>query len=232
MMSEKKIVVPEENIWDKAHLIARTIISVVPYVGGPALEFFNQVIKPPIESRNESWANMITNAVNDLIETDPDLDYETLKANPLFISTMLEASLIAQRTHQHEKLHALRNAVINTASGIDIEENTQLIFLKYLDFFTPIHMKILVFLNAPEKWFKDRDMKHHFAGGAISTAIEVGIPELNKQGDMIHTIANDLFNRGLINTESRMFNASMTKHGMLSKRTKPLGEQFLKYIGV
>ena len=54
---------------------------------------------------------------------------------------------IALRSHQEEKLNALRNGVINTAKPMFPEDDIYLMFINWIDTFTPWHLRILNYLN-------------------------------------------------------------------------------------
>src|SRR5260370_7181085 len=56
------------------------------------------------------------------------------------------------RSHQREKLQALRNAVLNVAAGTAPDENLQLVFLNYLDTLTPLHLTLLDCVADPREW--------------------------------------------------------------------------------
>ncbi|HTS57938.1 MAG TPA: hypothetical protein VMH03_10335, partial [Terriglobales bacterium] len=47
--------------------------------------------------------------------------------------TVLQATQIALRTHQEEKLEALRNAVVNSTSGQVLEDDVRAVFLNLVD---------------------------------------------------------------------------------------------------
>ena len=72
--------------------------------------------------------------LNELEENKFDL--EKLKNDENFISVMMNASQMALRTHQEEKLDALRNAILNVAKGEAPDESVQHLFLNFVDFFT------------------------------------------------------------------------------------------------
>lgn len=60
------------------------------------------------------------------------------------------------RTHQAEKLDALRNAVMIVALSKAPADDLQSIFLNLVDTFTPIHLKLLSFFDAPDGTTRDR----------------------------------------------------------------------------
>ena len=64
---------------------------------------------------------------------------------------MLQATLTAIRSHQKQKLRALHNAVINSAVGIEIREDFQLILIRYIDELVPSHLTLLEFFNENQR---------------------------------------------------------------------------------
>jgi hypothetical protein len=58
---------------------------------------------------------------------------------------LLQASWVAVRNHQHEKLNCLRNAVLNSARQCSVPEDIRLLFIRYVDELTSTHLVILRF---------------------------------------------------------------------------------------
>ena len=50
-MTGKKIEVPKQSKGDVAHSLTKAGLSVIPVVGGPAVELFQLLIQPPLEKR-------------------------------------------------------------------------------------------------------------------------------------------------------------------------------------
>jgi len=75
---------------------------------------------------------------------------ENLCDNEAFVSALVHASRVAIRNHQEEKLEALRNAVLNAALPNAPEESSELMFLDFVDSFTPWHIKVLARLDKSE----------------------------------------------------------------------------------
>lgn len=61
----------------------------------------------------------------------------------------MHATQIALRSHQTEKLNALRNAIVNVAKGSAPDEVLQNVFLNFVDSFTEMHLKILKVFQSP-----------------------------------------------------------------------------------
>ncbi len=128
---------------DILHVIARAGLSAVPVVGGPAVELFNFLITPPLEKRRDQWMKMVAEALRDLENSRFDL--QQLQSNQRFITIVVQATTVAIRNHQQEKLLALRNAIVNSAKHSDFNEDIQLLFVRYIDELTPSHLKLLTF---------------------------------------------------------------------------------------
>jgi hypothetical protein len=56
-----------------------------------------------------------------------------LAENSDFIEVVRRAAELASQTTKEEKLEALRNAVLNAATGIDLEADEEVIFLQLVD---------------------------------------------------------------------------------------------------
>lgn len=132
---------------DLAYTIVKAGISAVPIVGGPATELFSAIITPPLSRRRDAWIESIAEGLERLVQKVDGFRIEDLAENKSFITIVMHASQIAIRNHQGEKLEALRNAILNSALVNPIEDDLQLIFLKFIDDLTPWHFRILEFLN-------------------------------------------------------------------------------------
>jgi hypothetical protein len=112
MTNELKL--PKLSKGDVAHAVARSVLSIIPWVGGPAVELFNAIIAPPLEQRRDEWREEVGAALIRL-EQEKGVNLEALRDNQVFIDTVLQATQIALRNSRQEKRRALRNAVLNAA---------------------------------------------------------------------------------------------------------------------
>jgi len=62
----------------------------------------------------------------------------------------MQATTIAMRSHQTEKLTALHNAIVNSAIPSSSKKDLQLVFVRFIDELTPLHVKLLSFLAQDE----------------------------------------------------------------------------------
>ncbi len=128
---------PKKSARDVAYTVVKAAVSGVPIVGGPAAELLGLVFGPPLEKRREKWLEQLAGAVEEILDKMADLTPDTLSQNEVFVSTALRVTEIAIRTHQQEKLEALRNAVVNAALPEAPDETLQQIFLNHVDNLTP-----------------------------------------------------------------------------------------------
>ncbi len=218
-MTDNKLQAPKRTKGDAAHAIAKAGLAAVPVIGGPAAELFQNVIQPPLEKRRTEWMVQVGEKLQELEKNG--LKIEELQENEEFISAVMHASQIALRTHQNEKLDALRNAVLNVAKGQAPEEAFQNIFLNLVDSFTELHLRIL-------KVFQNPEPPQNMSMGGLSNVIERNIPELRGRRELYDQLWKDLYSRGLVNTDG--LHVTMTGHGLGQKRTTGLGDAFLKFI--
>lgn len=175
---------PKAGTWDAAHTIVKAGLSSIPYAGGPAAEFFSLIIVPPLSKRRDEWIESIAKELKVLEEKVEDFKVENLSQHETFITTVMYASQVAIRTHQKEKLKALRNSILNAALSNYPDEDLIFIFLHFIDTLTPLHIRTLKFFENPHP------IKSYF--------LEAKFPELKGQRDFCNMIAKDLVSGGLI----------------------------------
>jgi hypothetical protein len=219
---------PKETALDVAHTVVKAALGSVPVVGSAASELFAAIVTPPIVRRRDEWVENIALGLERL-RTGEGLSYDELSRNEVFISTVLHATQAALRSHQQEKLDALRNAVLNSARPGAPDDDLQLVFLNLVDTFAPWHLRVLAFLDDPRSWLDSRTVRYqHLMMGGVSTVLELAFPELASRRDFYDQLAKDLHVRGLLSTES--LHVTVTADGMVASRTTEMGKTFLKFI--
>lgn len=227
---EDEILPPKREKTDYVDSVMETAISAIPILGAPALRLFNLVITPPLEQRLNEWRNTVADRILRLEDKVEGFKVMDLGKNPMFITAVMQATQIALRNHQKEKLEALQNAVVNSAIGIDIEEDLQLLFLNLVDSFTILHLRILTYLNNPKKWLQDHGLVLNLVMGGVNSGLELAFPELKDQRYIYDPIVQDLYNRGLLHTDKSTLHAMVSTTGMTASQTTELGRKFLSYI--
>jgi hypothetical protein len=127
---------------DHAHAAVRAALSVIPFVGGVVTELFNALVSSPIEKRRAQWMNGVIQAIGALYQHNAAI-IQRITADEQFQSVLIQATWVAIRNHQQEKLDALRNAVLNSAEGTTVSVDRQLLFVRYIDELTPSHLLVL-----------------------------------------------------------------------------------------
>ncbi|WP_330113965.1 hypothetical protein SA496_14425 [Pseudomonas sp. JS3066] len=218
-----------EPAGEKLHRAARVMMGLVPVLGGAGVELFNSVIDTPMNERKVQWMSQVGDALNELIEKKV-LTEEGLQQNEAFITTVAQASMLALRNHQQEKLAALRNAVLNVAMGHSPDDDLRQLFLNFVDVCTVTHIRILTLMDDPVRWGREHGVLFPMSWnmGGITQVIETALPDLKGKEETYKIIWSDLFQRGLINTQG--LGTTMGRDGMLSSRTTRLGKQLIEFL--
>ena len=176
---------PEPNERDYATEILKIGISAIPIFGGPASELFGALLAPALGRRRDDWFEQLRLRLNDLTRRVDGLTFEKLSKNEEFVSAVMQASLVASRTHSSEKLIALQSAVLNVAAGTAPDDDLQSMFLSLVDLLTPLHLRLL-------KQFKLRE-----------NVRIIDAPSWMK-ADACSQAAKELLDRGLIGAPRRL----------------------------
>jgi hypothetical protein len=210
--------------------IGKAIVSAVPVAGGPLQVLFENVFAAPLEKRKQVWLEQLAEVVAELQQKVEGLTPERLANDEAFVTVAMQASQIAIRNHQREKLEALRNAVLNSALPNPPEEDERIIFLRLIDQLTPWHLRILSLLSGPEQWMARNNVQNPgWSAGGVSTVIEHCFPDLRGKRDIYDQIVRDLQAEGLVG-QGQFLHVTMTGRGMLESRIPERGKRFLKFI--
>lgn len=200
---------PEDpSLEDVGHAAVQAMASLVPGLSN-ALAL---ILVPPLTQRRDDWLKDLEFRLRELENQVRDFHFDDLHRNEQFVSATLQATQAALRTHQEEKLEALRNAVLNVAVSRGPSEDLQVIFLNLVDSFTPMHLKIL-------RFFYQRD----------ATVLE----QMRGQRDLTDQVVHDLDDRGLIQdtrpyiARNRDSSEALVYHQW---SVTNLGKQFLAFI--
>jgi len=211
---------------DAAQQIGKAVLSAVPIAGGPLAVLFENIFTAPLEKRKEQLAGVI----NELQTRVEDLTPEKLSENEAFITVTLQASQIALRNHQSEKLNALRAAILHSALPNAPEENLQQIFLRLIDQLTPWHLGILAMLHDPVHWMLKNEISNpNWGMGGVSTVIEHCFPQLKGQRELYDHIVRELQAESLI-MQGNFLHVTMSRTGMIDSRTTKIAATFLHFI--
>ena len=219
---------PKKTKKDAGHALTKSVLGAVPFLGSAAIELFSTIVTPPIESRRNSWMEEVGRALQKLIEKDDKL-VERLQNDQDFVDTLLTASQLALQTSQQLKLSALKNAVINSTAQNSVDTATKMMFMNIIDSLTDWHIRILDLFNDPNDWaMRNNHSFPSYQSAGLVNILESAFPELKDKREFYDLINKDLYNSGLMNTDS--FHTTMSSNGLMQKRSTGFGAQFLKFI--
>jgi len=165
--------------------------------------------------------------VDDLCYKVDDLTPEKLSKNDEFISAYLLASNIAVRSHQEEKLTALREAVRNTVLITEYDESRKMIFIRVIDEMTPLHFKLLIFLSEPEIYIKriadQKGPNTTTFWGSLKNIWDKTFTDINSDDALINIVISDLYRFGFIHID-KFHKAN------LDSVSTTIGKQFITFI--
>lgn len=217
---------PEKSKSDTSYEVARGIISNIPAIGGSLSVLFENIFTTPLDKRKKEWFESLANTINDLTNKVDELTPEKLSENELFVSVSMQATQIALRNHQQEKINALKNAVKNSAISISIDENKALMFTRIIDDMTPLHLLILKFLNNPnevEQILQNKtssNIRYHY--GSNMNIFKEYYPELNSSMGLINYVVKELHTKSFLHNDRALHS--------LGKMTSGLADEFLLFI--
>jgi len=217
--------VPKETRADDIHRTARALVSAVPVVGGPASELFDRLLAPPIRRRRDAWLSELAEQVASLQQAG-HVSMADLQRDEEFISTVMQASMVAIRNHRQEKLDALRNAVLNTAMGRAPDDTKREMFLALVDRFTTWHMGILRALHDVDD-DPTEPQRIKTSVTSITDKVVRLMPALQEQRDVAEVAIEDLCQRGLL-FWNRAGGAMYIRRS--DKQVSALGCEFLRFI--
>jgi len=203
-------------------------LGSIPILGSAATELFGLVVTPPLDKRRQKWMNEVAEKLK-LLEGNNQVDFKNLSQNEQFVDAIIQATSIAIKTSEHEKIIALKNAVINVALNETLEKTKSQIFLNLIDSFTVWHITILTFFDNPKAWFKKNEKTPpNLVMGNISSVLKSAFPSLTGQDELVDLIWNDLLNAGLHYTNG--LKTMMSGDATLDNRTTELGKEFIQFI--
>lgn len=125
--------------------ILKGAVSAIPFVGGIISEIGNLYLNP-LEKRKQQWMVEVGQAIED-INMRYSIRPESLLNDDRFISFLYQATILALKNHQRQKIIALRSAIVSVAMPQQVSEDLAFQFLRYIDDLSVTHMSMLACLN-------------------------------------------------------------------------------------
>lgn len=199
--------------------LAKAGISAISPSSNAPVDAFQFVVQLPLEQRRHDWTQSVGERLLALEEQGVDLS--GLRRNETFITAVMQATTAAIRTHQLNKIEALRNAVINIAVGHGPEETIQHMLLSMIDQFSDMHLRVLQFAKSPNP-------PSGMTMGGLGNILEANIPVLRGQRTLYDQLWKELYSRGLVNVDN--LHVTMSGSGLSQSQTSSLGLTLLNFI--
>src|SRR5699024_5895775 len=111
-----------------------------------------------------------------------------------------------------------------------MHEAKQQIFFNYINEFSILHIKLLIFFNIHEEIIRKANIYidyMYFSSSLIGILLQCHLALQNEE-PLIIPLVDSLYSYGLINIEPQSLKTQMTSYGLVASRTTPLGKDFLK----
>lgn len=206
-MDEEITKAPKANKWDAAYHALKIILGMTGQLAGavagvpvsaPASEFMSALFDEPVKKRRTRWVEMMALRIVEMEAQLKELKIENLPNNEKFVSALLQASNIAARTHQKEKLEALANAVMETAIPSSVDDDIQLMFIQLVDRLTPSHLALLDYFNDKFGWSEKRNSPGFTMEGGWITNFDEAFPDFKGKRTAFYWTILDLINLALL----------------------------------
>lgn len=201
--------------------------SLIPGGSYAAGQIARRLVAEPLEKRREEWFTAIGEGLGDLQERIGDFDPSALADNEDFVSTVYEATHLAMKTHREEKREALRNAVLNVAAGVSIDEVLRGAFFSAVERYSPLHIRVLKVLSDPNNFRQFFEGPVTVTMNSKSGLLRRLIPMTEVPTASLDRVLEDLDADKMTNGS---VHGSQSAHGLMSKTTTHIGDLFLKFI--
>ena len=213
--------------------VVKIILGFVPGVGSALAEIAGH-FNNNLARRQEFWMVQVSEAIN-VLQKRSGLTVDQLMNNEAFTSFLLQATPIALRNHQKEKISTLKNALASVGNPEFSDEDLAFQFLRYIDELTVSHMTILRIISSKADAFKEvKSMEQAFE--QLTQDNQADISPL-----LARTYLRDLDARGLVNAidledlpdfESKAVYIAAEQTDRHPLQLTELGEKFLSFIAV
>lgn len=171
----------DNNNSDKNYNLLKAGIGSIPSVGALILGVAEGYLVPPATKRLREFLETLVRGFEELKLKIDLVDFDS----PAFQTIFIHTCQIVTRTHQDQKLEALRNIVFNSAIPRPLEDDILAMFLNWIDVFTERHISTLKHLHYIETYTLE-ELQAHFS-------------LLEKNRSIYNKVLVDLAEQGLIN---------------------------------
>jgi hypothetical protein len=218
---------PKDGVIDYARKLSQIVVGSIPAsefthgIGGGSVNNLLDLIFPsPIAKRKDAWLEIIAERVQWLLNNG--LTTENLKNNDKFIDAVIQATQIALKTSQKEKLEALKNAILNVAIDDSLDESLVQMYMNLVDQLAPFQIRMLSFFNV-NSW-EELDEKTNGHRNSMGTSNYYAV-------EFFVTYHN----LDIVTEKANLFWKSLESFGLVSSSSSgpwatDVGKDFLRFI--
>jgi hypothetical protein len=196
--------------------------------GGLALPFLQLVVASPLQKRRDSWMQDLADRLTEM-ESRGQLSRADLESNEAFATAVYHGVRAAISTSASEKHDALRNAALNSALRLQPEADLFEMFLRYLNDFTPMHIKLLMLFDDPARHLETSGRKtEEPQSGNKWDLVAACLPELVSYKIATQRAWEELGDRGLV--EKISLDGMATPRSLTDPMATHLGQRFVRFI--
>lgn len=221
---------PENEARDRIRQIIQAVVDVAPG-GGGVNRVADVLFAAKVQKRRDDWFRRIGVALAELLQRADDLDaaVDALASDDRLVTAVMVATDIAGRTHEEEKLEALRNACLHTATDKDLDDQYVYVFLRLIDDLSTLHLKVLTYLSDPIGYFEMHNIERpHFIAAARRQAFEQAMPAVAADKQITDLVLRDLEARGL--NKGGDLTGIVSENAVYDTMATDLGLEFLAFI--
>ena len=188
------------------------------------------LVEPKYVKRERIWVQAVADDMQRLTDRVETIEVEQLAENDRFVTTMMQATEVALRTYEEEKLDVLRHACIHSALATEeFAEQYERAFVRYIDELSPLHLQVLAYLADPYGWFDRHAIeKQHFMAAPRLAAFALALPELHADEELRELVLRELAQRGLADTG--MLSGIVSENAVYTPVVSEHGRRFLAFI--
>ena len=219
---------PRDNFASVTRAVGTAALAAkLPLIGDGIAAFLGAMFPSAFERRTEAWLREAQQAINELRRRG--VNVEALRDNEQFADLVLTATQAAMRTRSEEKRRALRNAIVNAGRGKAPREIKQQMFVRFVEEFTELHLRLLALLGDPAGWCEaHKKTLPHIVGGTMEKVAKLAFDDFTENRSLYNIATRDLHARGL--TDLTQLNDGGMVNAPEKARTSDLGAEFLRFI--
>ena len=147
----KELQPPKNGLGEFGEKTLKGLASSIPGIGGLLAEYMDYYLPNSLSKRRDLFLQEIANRLNELGEKKL-ITLDSLNDNDLFITIIYRAIKESLNMHENEKRQYLKNAVINTAMEININQELQQRFINIVSQLTLSHIHT-IFISGFRNWY-------------------------------------------------------------------------------